>query len=103
MSVYRTANRADDNIKEIVEALRKAGALVWYIGRPFDLLVRHQHKWIVLEVKNRKGKNQFTCQQQGDLKLLAAKEGMQDAVYTVHDVEEALEAVGATKGVKYGT
>ncbi len=96
MRAYR-ASKIDANQPAIVEALERVGALVWYIEKPFDLLVRYGRAWHVLEVKNKLGKNQHTPQQIIDMKRLAASEGVQNAVRTVYTPEDALRAVGATK------
>jgi len=39
MSIHRYAARVDANQTQIVSALRAAGALVWHIKLPMDLLV----------------------------------------------------------------
>jgi len=47
----RYAARVDKNQADIVEALRKAGAYVWIIGLPVDLLCGFRgHTWLV-EIK----------------------------------------------------
>ncbi|MFZ9069371.1 MAG: hypothetical protein ACO23R_18535 [bacterium] len=47
----RRAARVDQNQDQIVSALRAAGAYVWIIGLPVDLLVGYKgHTWLV-EVK----------------------------------------------------
>ena len=48
----RRAARRDDNEKEIVIALRKAGAHVSFLDEPCDLLVGYKGKTICLEVKD---------------------------------------------------
>ena len=48
----RYAKRVDANQEQIVSALRAAGAYVWIIGLPVDLLVGYKnHTWLV-EVKD---------------------------------------------------
>jgi len=47
----RYAARVDANQTEIVMALRKAGAYVWVIGLPVDLLVGHNNRTFLVEVK----------------------------------------------------
>ena len=48
----RYAKRVDANQDQIVSALRAAGAYVWIIGLPVDLLVGYKnHTWLV-EVKD---------------------------------------------------
>jgi hypothetical protein len=48
----RRAARVDANQSAIVSALRAAGARVWVIGLPVDLLVGHAGRWMLLEVKD---------------------------------------------------
>lgn len=48
----RRAARRDDNEKEIVVALRKAGAYVSFLDAPCDLLVGYKGRVILLEVKD---------------------------------------------------
>ena len=48
----RRAARRDDNEKEIVLALRKAGAYVKFLDDPCDLLVGYQGRSILFEVKD---------------------------------------------------
>lgn len=47
----RRMTRPDRNQQEIIDALRKAGVLVWVIGQPCDLLTQYRGRWGVLEVK----------------------------------------------------
>ena len=55
MSLHRYGKRRDANEPEVVMALRKAGAVVWFMDRPFDLLVGHRGRLVALEVKTRTG------------------------------------------------
>lgn len=48
----RRAARRDDNEKEIVVALRKAGAYVSFVDEPCDLIVGYKGRTILLEVKD---------------------------------------------------
>lgn len=48
----RRAARRDDNEKEIVLALRKAGAYVSFLNEPCDLLVGYQGRTILFEIKD---------------------------------------------------
>jgi hypothetical protein len=48
----RYAARVDQNQDQIVTALRAAGAYVWVIGLPVDLLVGHKGHTFLVEVKN---------------------------------------------------
>lgn len=47
----RYAARVDSNQAEIVEALIDAGAYVWIIGLPVDLLVGYKNHTFLVEVK----------------------------------------------------
>ena len=48
----RHAARVDENQKTIVDALRKAGAFVWIIGLPVDLLVGYKGNTFLVEIKS---------------------------------------------------
>jgi hypothetical protein len=48
----RFAARVDKNQSEIVSALRAAGAFVWIIGLPVDLLVGFDGQTYLVEVKD---------------------------------------------------
>jgi hypothetical protein len=48
----RYAARVDVNQSEIVNAMRAAGAYVYVIGLPVDLLVAHRNKWALVEIKS---------------------------------------------------
>jgi hypothetical protein len=47
----RYAARVDENQSAIVQALRDAGAYVWIIGLPVDLLVGYKDRTLLMEVK----------------------------------------------------
>ena len=47
----RRAARVDVNQAEIVAALRNAGAFVWIIGLPVDLLVGYKNHTLLMEIK----------------------------------------------------
>jgi len=50
--MIRRAARVDANQAQVVSALRAAGAYVWIIGLPVDLLVGYKnHSWL-MEVKD---------------------------------------------------
>jgi hypothetical protein len=56
VSLNRYAKRRDPNEPEIVAALRAAGAVVWLLDQPLDLLVSHPRAGTVLiEVKSPEG------------------------------------------------
>jgi len=48
----RYAARVDANQAQIVSALRAAGAYVWVIGLPVDLLVGYNGHTFLVEIKN---------------------------------------------------
>jgi len=48
----RYAARVDKNQAEIVSALRAAGAYVWVIGLPVDLLVGYNNQTFLVEIKD---------------------------------------------------
>lgn len=47
----RRAARVDNNQAAVIEALRAAGAYVWIIGLPIDLLVGYKDRTLLMEVK----------------------------------------------------
>ena len=55
----RFAARVDENQKAIVSALRAAGAYVWIIGLPVDLLVGYRGHTFLVEIKSG-SKKRFT-------------------------------------------
>ena len=48
----RYAKRVDANQEQIVSALRAAGAYVWIIGLPVDLLVGYKGHTFLMEIKD---------------------------------------------------
>jgi hypothetical protein len=48
----RYAARVDANQAQIVSALRAAGAYVWIIGLPVDLLVGYNNQTFLVEIKD---------------------------------------------------
>ena len=50
--MIRRAARVDANQEQIVSALRAAGAYVWIIGLPVDLLVGYKNHTFVVEIKD---------------------------------------------------
>jgi len=59
----RHAARVDKNQSEIVSALRAAGAYVWIIGLPVDLLVGHNNHTYLVEIKDGSKKRLTKLQQ----------------------------------------
>ena len=58
----RRAARVDANQDSIVSALRAAGAYVWIIGLPVDLLVGHKGHTFLVEIKTNAKKRLTTLQ-----------------------------------------
>ena len=50
--MIRRAARVDANQFQIVSALRTAGAYVWIIGLPVDLLVGYKNHTFLVEIKD---------------------------------------------------
>jgi len=48
----RRAARVDANQDQVISALRAAGAYVWIIGLPVDLLVGHKGHTFLVEIKD---------------------------------------------------
>lgn len=90
----RYAARVDANQAEIVAALRKAGASVWFIGLPVDLLVGFQGKTMLMEVKTLTGKRKPRAADHTPLQVTFMAEWRGGAVSTVTDVDGALRALG---------
>lgn len=58
----RRAARVDANQEQVVSALRAAGAYVWIIGLPVDLLVGYKGYTVLMEVKDGPRKRLTTLQ-----------------------------------------
>ena len=59
----RRAARVDSNQAQIVSVLRAAGAYVWIIGLPVDLLVGYKGHTMLVEIKDGPGKRLTALQQ----------------------------------------
>ena len=84
---FAKQHATDINQPPIISALEKIGCRVYEMERPVDLLVEYRSVWIVLEVKNRKGKNKLTKEQVKFFELTEAP------AYVVRDPLEAIDAV----------
>jgi hypothetical protein len=84
---FAKPHATDINQPEIVAALEKIGCMVWDIGRPVDLLVEFRGLYVVIEVKNMKGKNKLTDWQE---KFFDKTKG---PAFVVRDHVEAVMAV----------
>ena len=83
----RRAAKTDANQDAIVKALRKIGARAFYLKKPVDLLVGFRGRNILLEIKNRDGKDQITKEQ---AQFIATWNG---ELHVVYSPEEAIRAV----------
>ena len=83
----RKRNKPDSNQPKIVQALRDIGAVVFLIGRPFDLLVGFRGQWFLLEVKNPEGRDKLGLSQEADILALGLV-GVE--VHVVRSGEEAI-------------
>ena len=80
----RYAARVDENQSRVVKALRDAGAYVWIIGLPVDLLVGKDGKTWLVEIK-RDSKAGYTALQRNFF-----MEWTGASVVRVDSVEQAL-------------
>jgi hypothetical protein len=84
---FAKSHATDTNQPEIIAALEKIGCFVHEIERPLDLLVEYHKIFILLEVKNRGGKNKLTDDQK--IFFMDTK----GPAFVVHDSEEAIKRV----------
>jgi hypothetical protein len=93
----RRAARVDATQPEIVDALRAAGATVWFIQVPVDLLVGFRGKTMLIECKSKAGKRAPKPKAHTPLQrdFMATWNG--GPVATVCDVEGALRALEVMK------
>lgn len=98
MSLARYAKCRDRNEPEIIEALRKHGAIVYQLDRPVDLLVGYDRQTWLIEVKQPGGK--LT---EGQDEFFDAWPGRGGIAAVVRSVSEALALIGITdRGVEVG-
>ena len=95
MSIKRWNARRDANSKEVIDALRAAGASVIDVGQPLDLIVGYDGKTVIMEIKNpdsRYGKKGDNANQK------SFKETWRGgAVATVNSIESALRVLGVMR------
>jgi hypothetical protein len=98
MTINRFAARSDSNRQAIVDALRTAGAVVYDLRRPVDLLVAFRGNTILVEIKRPAGPRGGTA---GRKHTKAQSEFMATwvggPVATVDSPEAALRAIGVLK------
>ena len=89
----RYAARVDSTQAEIVSALRAAGASVWIIGIPVDLLVGYKGRTMLMECKVLTGKLNPKPSRHTPLQKAFMMDWTGGPVSTVTDVEGALTAL----------
>jgi hypothetical protein len=87
----RYAARVDSNQAEIVKALRDAGAYVWIIGLPVDLLVGFKGHSFLMEIKTSSKKRLTALQSDFFLNWTGS------TVCRVNKVESTLRMIGVKK------
>jgi len=87
----RYAAKVDANQEQIVSALRAAGAYVWVIGLPVDLLVGYNNHTFLVEIKNGPKKPLTRLQQD----FFGNWTG--GTLCRINDVEGALRMIGVAK------
>ena len=97
MSIHRYAARVDANQSDIVSALRKAGAYVWIVGLPVDLLCGVAGQTILVEIKTLTGKRNPKAASYTPLQEAFMRDWLGGPVVTVTDVEGALRVVAMLK------
>ena len=93
VTLIRRAVKRDASEAAIVEALEAAGAWVWRISLPLDLIVFYNHRILLLEVKNPDSKPRKDRAKQTEMIAKCQRDGF--PVYVVRTPEEALQAIGA--------
>jgi hypothetical protein len=93
MSLNRYAVRRDISEPPIIEALERAGAEVWPLDYPVDLLVRFRGHWHLLECKTGRGKKLTVARDKRQKEQIAFLESTQTPI--VRTPMEALRAIGA--------
>lgn len=87
----RYAKRVDANQEQVVSALRAAGAYVWVIGLPVDLLVGYKNHTFLVEVKDG-SKKRLTALQDDFFKNWSG-----GTLARINDAESALRMIGVLK------
>jgi len=89
----RYAARVDETQADIVAALRAAGASVWIIGLPVDLLVGYAGKTALLECKRLTGKRNPKPSKHTQLQKDFMLDWRGSTVATVTDADGALRVL----------
>lgn len=85
----RYAARVDANQQQIVSALRAAGAYVWVIGLPVDLLVGYNGRTYLVEIKDGPKKALTRLQQDFFGNWIGG------SLHRINGPDEALRMIGA--------
>ena len=93
MSINRYAARVDANQAAIVAAMRAAGACVWIIGLPVDLLVGKNGRTALVEVKTTTGSKTPKASPHTKLQKGFLLDWTGGPVATVTDIDGALRVV----------
>ena len=91
------AARTDANQTEIVEGLRKIGAVVIITSQlknAFDILVAYRSKLYIMEIKDGKKPKSSHRLTEGELKCKAKVEGVGVPYNVVLSLDEAIRVVG---------
>jgi hypothetical protein len=89
--MIRRAARVDANQAQVVSALRAAGAYVWIIGLPVDLLVGYEGKTFLVEIKDGPKKTLTRLQQDFFSNWCGGN------LHRIDNAEQALSMIGLTK------
>ena len=89
--MIRRAARVDANQAQVISALRAAGAYVWIIGLPVDLLVGYNGQTYLVEIKD--GPKKALTRLQQDFFGNWCGGGL----HRINDAKEALRMIGITK------
>ena len=87
----RHAARVDANQTQVVSALRAAGAYVWIIGLPVDILCGYRNHTFLIEIKSDNKKKLTKLQQE------FFEHWIGGTLCRVDNAEAALRAIGAIK------
>lgn len=87
---FAKQHATDLNQPEIILALEEIGCVCYEMEQPVDLLIEYEGRWVVLEVKNPKGKNKLTKEQEIFFNRTKAP------AYVVRNPLEAIAAVTQT-------
>lgn len=89
--MIRRAARVDANQSQVISALRAAGAYVWIIGLPVDLLVGYKGRTFLVEIKDGPKKTLTRLQQEFFGNWCGG------GLHRIDNAEQALRMIGFTK------